>query len=325
MTPLTLTDPDGNVFTFQDFEIPSVLPFGGTQGITVHKFPGGGRKLDATGYQPRMLEWSGELIGSRALTRARYLETQTNQGTLFTLAWSEFSYQGLIAEFTGDFMQEFRIPYTIRFVPETDLTQPVNIGTNATMDDAILGDMDSANSLGATVNDSALSSLLSTLDSAIKAVSSFATATQSVINSVVQPLQAVQQRVGILIATSENTLKNLTTFGGLVPNNPVAQQASKFSDSANTFTQSAALYNLNSVCGRMSSNLGALGSPSPETTTVQVSGGTLYQVAADQYGDPTQWETIAQANGMTDPVITGNVTLKIPPAPPGTKSQGPAP
>ncbi|HEY1772423.1 MAG TPA: hypothetical protein VGH91_04445 [Gammaproteobacteria bacterium] len=325
MTPLTLTDSSGNVFTFQRFEIPEVLPFGGTQRLSVHEYPGGGRSIDAIGYQPKTMEWTGELTGPNAVTRGRYLETQMAQGTFFTLGWSEFSYEGVIAEFTGNFMQEGRIPYTIRFEPETDLTQPVNIGSSATVDQAILGDMSAASALGTTINDGVLSGLLSTLNSAISAVSSFAHAAQSVIASVTQPLAEVQQRVQVLIASSENTIKNITTFGGLVPNNPVAQQAAGLSNTTNAFTQSAALYNLNSVVGRMGGNLTALSGPSPDTKTVTVTGGTLYGVAAQEYGDATQWQTIGDANGISDPVLQGVVTLKIPPAPPGTKPQVPTP
>jgi nucleoid-associated protein YgaU len=46
--------------------------------------------------------------------------------------------------------------------------------------------------------------------------------------------------------------------------------------------------------------------------SVTVSGGTLFRVALDQYGDATQWWRIAAANGLSDPVLTGVVTLSIP-------------
>ena len=46
--------------------------------------------------------------------------------------------------------------------------------------------------------------------------------------------------------------------------------------------------------------------------TVTVSGGNLYQIALQQYGDATQWWRIAQANGLTDPNIIGIVTISIP-------------
>lgn len=46
--------------------------------------------------------------------------------------------------------------------------------------------------------------------------------------------------------------------------------------------------------------------------TVVVSGGDLYHLALQYLSDGTQWNRIAQANNLLDPVITGTVTLKIP-------------
>lgn len=47
--------------------------------------------------------------------------------------------------------------------------------------------------------------------------------------------------------------------------------------------------------------------------TVTVAGGTLFRVALDELGDATQWNRIAKLNGLTDPWLTGIVTLQIPP------------
>lgn len=49
---------------------------------------------------------------------------------------------------------------------------------------------------------------------------------------------------------------------------------------------------------------------------VTVYGGNLYALAAQYLGDATQWIRIAQANGMTDPFFTGQMTLIIPPVDP---------
>lgn len=46
--------------------------------------------------------------------------------------------------------------------------------------------------------------------------------------------------------------------------------------------------------------------------TVTVGGGNLYSLALKYLGDATQWNRIAQLNGLTDPVLTGITTLKIP-------------
>lgn len=46
--------------------------------------------------------------------------------------------------------------------------------------------------------------------------------------------------------------------------------------------------------------------------TITVVGGNLYQLAFQYLGDASQWNRIAQANNLIDPVITGIATLKIP-------------
>jgi hypothetical protein len=46
--------------------------------------------------------------------------------------------------------------------------------------------------------------------------------------------------------------------------------------------------------------------------TITVAGGDLFHLAADLLGDATQWNRIAQLNGLDDPVLSGVVTLNIP-------------
>jgi hypothetical protein len=46
--------------------------------------------------------------------------------------------------------------------------------------------------------------------------------------------------------------------------------------------------------------------------TIQVAGGNLYRIALEQLGDATQWDRIARANGLIDPVIVGVATLTVP-------------
>ena len=48
------------------------------------------------------------------------------------------------------------------------------------------------------------------------------------------------------------------------------------------------------------------------TTTIKVAGGNLFQIAAAYLGDGTQWNRIAALNGLTDFLITGTMTLRIP-------------
>jgi nucleoid-associated protein YgaU len=51
----------------------------------------------------------------------------------------------------------------------------------------------------------------------------------------------------------------------------------------------------------------------PTVTTIQVAGGNLFAIAAQFLGDSSQWNRIAALNGLTDPMLSGVTTLKIPP------------
>lgn len=46
--------------------------------------------------------------------------------------------------------------------------------------------------------------------------------------------------------------------------------------------------------------------------SVTVVGGDLFRLALVHLGDATQWNRIAAANGLSDPVLDGLVTLRLP-------------
>lgn len=46
--------------------------------------------------------------------------------------------------------------------------------------------------------------------------------------------------------------------------------------------------------------------------TITVAGGNLFALALQYLGDATQWNRIAQANGLIDPFLSGINTLQIP-------------
>ena len=46
--------------------------------------------------------------------------------------------------------------------------------------------------------------------------------------------------------------------------------------------------------------------------TITTTGGNLYQLAAVYLKSAEQWNRIAEANNLIDPVITGTMTLQIP-------------
>jgi hypothetical protein len=46
--------------------------------------------------------------------------------------------------------------------------------------------------------------------------------------------------------------------------------------------------------------------------TIVTTGGNLFNIAATELGDATQWIRIAQLNSISDPMLIGVVTLMIP-------------
>jgi len=46
--------------------------------------------------------------------------------------------------------------------------------------------------------------------------------------------------------------------------------------------------------------------------TITVVGGNLFQIATQAYGDATRWTDIARANGLSDPQLSGTLTLTLP-------------
>lgn len=303
-TTVTLGD-----FVFAGMEMPESLRFGGTQALVVHRLIGGQKVVDAMGPDDAPPEWGGWFRGENALARARYLDTLRKQGKALTFTYSEFRYLVLINSYTADFQRPYQIPYRISLEVVEDLTAPVTVIAPSSIDDVMGDDMSTANGLGGLIGDGILSSLLGGLDTAISAVSSFANASTSVINSVLAPIAAVQGRVSTLIASTGNSIQNVGTLGGVIPGTPIGLSSSALATQVTSFNSLPNMYALQNVVGRMGANLGSVsGSVRPVTT----SGGNLMDMAATAYGDASSWTGIAKANGLTDPVLVGTQQIAVP-------------
>ena len=296
-------------FEFGALEIPAEIRFGGAQRLSVHELVGGTRVIDAMGRSDRALEWSGLLLGGQATTRARFLDGLRIAGLPMTLTWGEFKYSVIVREFEATYQRSYQIPYRISCEVVQDKTTPPGSPGATPIDNQVAADLTAATTLATSIGDTKLTGLMGALSTAISAVSTFASAAQSTINSVLQPLAAVRAQVTVLQASVSSTIANVTTFGGVLPGTPLAQLGANFNAQMAAVTQSAQLYNLNAVLGRMGGNCGAI-TAAPKTITV--AGGNLFTIAEQQYGDATAWTAIAKANGLSDPFITGAQTLKIP-------------
>lgn len=316
MTTLTL----GGVI-FGRYEIPERIPFGGEQRMNVHRLIGGKKVLDALGADPVNPEWSGFFIGPDAQARARQIKVLMDAGAPLSLTWSEQSYTVLIRSFRCEFELASRLPYSLAVEVITDNVAPGGATASADTTAQVNADITAVAASAATVGHSGLSSAVASIQSAMKKVQDFRTATVAQINAVLKPINEARAIATSLIQEASTTLAqlgSLASLGGAVPN-PVARFVSGLSSSVNAAQTTGTLADIDARLGRMSLNFGALNAGAKTVTTGST---TLFKVAADQYGDARDWTTLAQANGLTDPQVNGITTLVVPAKPGAAATTG---
>jgi hypothetical protein len=316
MTTLTLGD-----LEFARYEIPQAMPFGTEQKLNVHQLVGGKRVIDVLGAIPRNPTWSGWFVGSQALARARYLKGLCEAGKPLSLKVDELSMTVVIHTVECDFRQAWRIPYTVTCEVVSDDTAPITDRPSPSVDQLVSDDMTSSTSLAAGLGIPSLTSAVSSVSTALANVKTFVGAAQSQIQSVLAPIAAARVVVGSLLNQASTTLAavgNLSSLNGAIAN-PVSDFVNRLSLTSTNAANSGILAQLDKNLARMQANISAVNSG---TASVTLGGGNLYQLAAAEYGDPMAWTTLAQANRVTDPTLSGITTVVVPPKPSAAQSTG---
>lgn len=299
-------------FEFLDFEVPERIAIPGRQKTVLHQMIGGKRTVDVLGTEYDPLSWSGIITGSQSGDRVSALERMRDAGEQLTLTLDNYSFTVVITSFTPVYEFIYRRPFTIEVAIVSNNASPLKV-------DALTGalqgliDSDIGKSLGLAdiIDVDSVTSAVTTVQSAVKEVTDFAHATVEQVQSVVRPIVAAQVIIQQQIGQLESAANDITTLGGLVPGNPISKTISNLLSQADQSTKIPALYNLQSVLGRLNKNVNS-GQTADGVRSVTLSGGNLYQVASDQYGDASLWSSIASANNLTDPQLTGINTLTIP-------------
>lgn len=139
MTDVLLLGP----VSFQGFELPGRIGFGGKQILAVHVLPGGARVIDAMGRDDADIAWSGAFSGSDAADRARLLDAMRVSGSVLPLAWDAFCYLVVIRAFEAAYEQSFWVPYRISCTVVADRAQsPASVAVSLAT--SLLGDLASA-------------------------------------------------------------------------------------------------------------------------------------------------------------------------------------
>lgn len=299
-------------FEFLDFEVPERIAIPGRQKTVLHQMIGGKRTIDVLGVEYDPLTWSGIITGSESGGRVSALERMRDAGEQLTLTLDNYSFTVVITSFIPVYEFVYRRPFTIEVAIVSNNASPIKV-------DALTGalqglvDSDIGKSLGLSdiIDVDSVTSAVKTVQSAVKEVTDFAHATVEQVQAVVRPIVAAQVIIQQQIGQLESAANDITTLGGLVPGNPISKTISNLLSQADQSTKIPALYNLQSVLGRLNKNVSS-GQTADGVRSVTLSGGNLYQVASDQYGDASLWSSIASANNLTDPQLTGINTLTIP-------------
>jgi hypothetical protein len=152
-----------------DLEVPEKIPFGVEQMLVVHKEIGGSRTVDAMGTDYPPIDWSGWILGPNALARAQSLVAMVAAGLPVTLTWSGLSYQVIVRSFLPVMERVYQIPYHIVCEVVSNNVQPNTKSTTPPIDQAVIADNVTANTLTQSIDDPDLNVHMANVTSGIQA------------------------------------------------------------------------------------------------------------------------------------------------------------
>lgn len=142
---------DGSItlggYTFQDFEIPEEVSFGGKQQLKIQEMVGGQRYVDAMGPCPGDITWKGRFRGAGAIGNAQMINAMRISGAAVPLMWLGIFYLVVIEDFQPRTEKYYEVPYTIKLVVVDDPIQDAVGGLTSSLDSLVGGDLGAALSI----------------------------------------------------------------------------------------------------------------------------------------------------------------------------------
>ena len=295
--------------TFAAYEVPERIAFGGEQRLVVQKYIGGGRVVEALGPDDKELRWSGRFQSPNAALRARHLDYLRRQGAAQTLSWDQFSYSVVIHAFEADFERAYQVPYRISCLVVADNTQTITTSPPPPVDELVSTDASALASLAPACANAAIASGVLSLQQHLAATGPLVAAPAAALAALLSRLASLSALIaGAIVAAGT------TTAGGSVgaAGSGAGTAAAALVGQAGAAAVLAVLLEMQALAGRIAYNV-QQASPAASARTITVAGGNLFQIAAAELGDATQWNRIAALNGLADPVLSGMMLLRLPP------------
>ena len=281
------------------FEVPQDLEVGLETWGSVHKLPQTGTStpkiiVQTFGVFPKPIKWEARFLGATAEARAKTLASAQVQQRVVPFVAGARSWDVVIWDFTEKIYSRYDIGYTIELHPLAERSGRVSLGllslnaSNAlyTQYTAFTAQLAAI----AVLNDVRLSPLSSSLTTTTSAI--FAAQPES--QASFSTLLGLQTTVGSTITAASTVMASL---------------------SSSTLVADAAVYlAANTTLSTAQSYLTTLGeyTGANKSSVVMQNGGDLFTVAATQLGDWTRAFDLAAANGLTDPFLSGPVSVTIP-------------
>lgn len=262
---------------FRTSEAPETFPIGAVeQMVVVTTLPGGTRVIAAFGPSPKPVSWSGKLYGTNITPRIKQLRLLAVSGVPVTLTWGSESYLVVVKEFTPTQYAGYA-GYDISVEIAHDLNGAFSIATSTSIDqqiDALESQIDQLNPIIQALDplgSAALQTPISNLKAAVQAAKPIS---QNIVSAALTVLPAVQSAVAAVkgYASGQSPISNLF---------------------ASATQMQSAMTNIGLNVSRGQSAIG-----------VSVQGGSLFDLASQQYGDVTQAFSLATANGISSPFLS---------------------
>ncbi len=241
--------------TFQDFEIPERINFGGRQHAVVHKLMGGNRVVDAMGPDPDDVRWSGRFRGPNAMERAQALDAMRAAGAQVSLSYMSTYLTVLITEFRADPERVYEVPYKITCLVVSDL---VNDALGAIVDslDTIVSN---ALTVAASFTSSGTSAAaaVSSVSSAVSSAGSLQDASTSTLATVKSTVYSASSSLDAIAADLDDLLGVGTgTAAGVDPDEMSSFITTQRQNSADEANALAARDNINLIGKNLALNQG---------------------------------------------------------------------
>lgn len=284
-TPLTV-----GAVQFNSIECPNTLPLGAIdQRVAVVELIGGGRVIQPLGNQPHDVAWSGNLWGTNVALRIAQLRAYALSGQEVQISYLSELWYGIVAVFVPQYTQQYHAVYkiTLKITRGGASVSPAAPTTDS--------QVDALNAQGnALVAQLAANAQAQGFAPVSTAWSNYLAALGALTSIAQSSPQALQPVIGALTSLASA----LASFGETNGLNV---------DAGTTSTLYLPWDQLSNIVSLALANIRQ--GQSPQTVTLR--GGSLYEIAAMLYGDPTQAFAIAQANALPTPLLSSTLVQSV--------------